>query len=160
MKLTGITCGFICLAALAVATNAGAQEKPPLKLAFGAPAQTCFTFDFDNGKGPPGHIQITPTNVYSATTGYGLEPGASVTAENQFITSTNPFYFSVKLPEGNYRVRVTFGDPAGESIDDCEGRVAPAHARKGPHRAGAVVTRLFIVNVRTPVIVRAPMQCI
>ena len=33
-----------------------------------------------------------------------------------FIYSDKPFLFSVKVPEGNYRVTVTLGDAAGESL--------------------------------------------
>ena len=32
------------------------------------------------------------------------------TGRGDFCTSATPFYFSVALPEGNYKVTVTFGD--------------------------------------------------
>jgi hypothetical protein len=61
-------------------------------------------FAFGNGKIKSGWIQVSPTNFYSPEVGHGFEPGADVVAAAGCVTSTNPFYFSVKLPEGNYRV--------------------------------------------------------
>jgi lysophospholipase L1-like esterase len=128
---------FLCLSAQAAATNAGAQEKPPFKFVFGAPA-----------KGNV--IAMAPTNVYSDAAGYGFEPGTSVVATGQSITSTNPFYFSVKLPEGNYRVTVTLGDPAGESTTTVKAELRRLMLEKVHTASGKTVTRSFIVNLRTP----------
>jgi lysophospholipase L1-like esterase len=129
--------GFLCLAALAAATNAGAQEKTPFKFVFGAPA-----------KGNV--IAMAPTNFYSPEVGRGFEPGASVVATGQSITSTNPFYFSVKLPEGNYRVTVTFGDPAGESTTTVKAELRRLMLEKVHTAPGKFEQRSFTVNLRTP----------
>ena len=77
-----------------------------------AHAQTSFTFNFDSHTVGAGAIQILPANFYSVEPGYGFEPGAHVFAGNDFESSTNPFYFSVKLPEGNYRVTAVLGGDA------------------------------------------------
>jgi len=125
-----------CLAALAAATNAGAQEKFPLKFAFGAPA---------------GNVAVlSPTNVYSDTTGWGFEPGAAVMTGDGFVASTNPFYFSVKLLEGNYRVTVALGGGTNESTTTVKAELRRLMAEKIPTAPGKTVTRSFIVNVRTP----------
>jgi lysophospholipase L1-like esterase len=129
--------GFLCLAALAAATNAGAQEKTPFKFVFGAPA-----------KGNV--IAMAPTNFYSPEVGRGFEPGASVVATGQSITSTNPFYFSAKLPEGNYRVTVTLGDRTGESTTTVKAELRRLMLEKIHTAPGKTVTRSFIVNLRTP----------
>src|SRR5579859_7716628 len=61
-------------------------------------------------------VPISPTNIYSSETGYGFEPGAKLERKNGVaIGSSEPFYFSVKLPEGNYEVTVSLGDKTGES---------------------------------------------
>src|SRR5947209_9130463 len=81
-------------------------------------------FDFGPGKVARGYTQVLPTTVYSKELGYGFEPGASVECldrggrdalRSDFCTSDKPFYFSAALPEGNYHVRVTLGDRAGET---------------------------------------------
>jgi lysophospholipase L1-like esterase len=137
LKLTSCIPVFLCLAALA-ATNAGAQEQTPLKFVFG------------NGKLKSGWIQVAPTNVYSDAAGWGFEPGADVTAADGCITSTNPFYFSARLPEGNYRVTVTLGDPAGESTTTVKAELRRLMLEKVHSAPGKTVTRSVIVNLRTP----------
>ena len=106
--------------------------------------KTSFKFDFGNEKTKPGWIQISPTNVYSDAAGYGFEPGAALTAAAGCVTSTNPFYFSVRLPEGNYRVSVTLGGPAGESTTTGEsfttGESSSSESGESSTGASAVTT--------------------
>ena len=79
-----------------------------------ANGQTSFKFDFGTGKPVRGYTKVTPTTMYTGELGYGLEPGSTVQAVERkgnnplyddFLTSDQPFYFSVRVPEeGNYRV--------------------------------------------------------
>jgi len=112
--------------------------------------QTAYRFDFGGGKAAAGHIQITPTNSYSEAVGYGFEPGADVTVADGCLTSTNPFYFSVKLPEGNYRVTVRLGDKAGESTTTIKAELRRLMLESAHTASGKTVTRSFIVNLRQP----------
>ena len=113
-------------------------------------AQTTFKFDFGGGKGVPGAIPISPTNFYSAETGYGFEPGANVAMEDQSIISTNPFYFSVKLPKGNYKVWVLLGDKAGESTTTVKAELRRLMLEKIRTTPEKSEDRWFVVNLRTP----------
>ena len=114
------------------------------------PAETTFKFDFGGDKGVPGAVAISPTNLYSSAVGYGFEPGANVAMENHAIASTNPFYFSVKLPEGNYKVWVLLGDKATESTMTVKAELRRLMLEKIHVAAGTNEDRWFIVNVRTP----------
>ena len=58
-------------------------------------------------------------------------------------TTENPFYFSVAVPEGNYNVTVTFGQP---------GTTVKAELRRLMLENVAGTNGTFTVNVRTPVI--------
>jgi len=109
-------------------------------------------FDFAGGRGGAGDIAVSPTNWYSTSTGYGFEPGAMVSVENQSLTGANPFYFSVKLPEGNYKVRVLLGAAAGESTTTVKAELRRLMIEKIRVAPGQTVEREFIVNVRTPAI--------
>jgi lysophospholipase L1-like esterase len=129
--------GWLGLAALAATANAGPPEKTPLQFVFGAPA-----------KGNA--VALAPTNFYSVQTGCGFEPGAEVVAGDGCVTSTNPFYFSIKLPEGNYRVTATLGGPAVESIVTVKAELRRLMLEKVRVAPGKMVTRSFTVNVRTP----------
>jgi lysophospholipase L1-like esterase len=83
-----------------------------------------FRFDFGNGPAVEGYTKISTNSWYSAATGYGFEPSAVLQAvarktglgvKKDFISATKPFFFSVKLPEGNYNVRILLGDAEGSS---------------------------------------------
>src|SRR5699024_9785597 len=75
-------------------------------------------FDFDTSKAPIGYIAVSPENSYSAVTGYGFDLGTSPRAvdrgvdalKGDFVTNNTPFYFSIKVPEGNYKITLTLGD--------------------------------------------------
>ena len=89
-----------------------------------SPAQSTSTsskFDF-GGQAAAGYTSVSPTTTYTKDRGYGFEPGAQVARldhngsdplRDGFCTNDKPFYFSVAVPEGNYRVTVTLGDAAG-----------------------------------------------
>src|SRR5690349_21209930 len=54
--------------------------------------------------------------AYTGETGSGFDLGYAVTCAERVCTSDRPFFFSVKLPEGNYNVTVTLGDPAAAAV--------------------------------------------
>src|ERR1044071_7616224 len=81
--------------------------------------QTNFKFDFGSGKAAPGYTKVTASTNYSKEQGYGFDFGSAVAEIDRggkdllkadFITSDKPFYFSVHVPEGNYKITVTLGD--------------------------------------------------
>ncbi len=141
---------FFTLAALiCVMTGGGCAQA----------GQINFKFDFGSGKVEQGYTQVLPTTGYSEELGYGFEPGAHVKAidrgdddalKSDFCTSDKPFYFSVKLPEGNYKVTVTLGDQAGESTTTIKAELRRLMLEKVQTVAGKFETRTIMVNIRTP----------
>lgn len=118
-----------------------------------AGAQTSFKFVFgDKAKG--GWRQVSPTNLYSAESGFGFEPGAEISAPagGNYVASDKPFYFSVKVPEGNYRVTAAFGDGPIESVVTVKAELRRLMLEKIVVAPGKTVSRDFIVNLRTPFI--------
>jgi hypothetical protein len=122
---------------------------------------TSWKYSFGPGKVPPGYTQVTPTSVYSDGTGFGFEPGSTVTATDRggddpltagFVTSDKPFYFSVKLPQGNYNVTVTLGDSNDVSATTIKAELRRLMLEHVVTEKGKTVTRTFTVNVRTPAI--------
>jgi lysophospholipase L1-like esterase len=121
--------------------------------------KTVFKFDFGPGKTPPGYVQVLPTTIYDKRLGYGFEPGATVRCvdrkgkdalRSDFCGGDQPFFFSVALPEGNYRVTVTFGDAAGETITTVKAELRRLMLEKVQTTSGKFETRAFTVNIRTP----------
>ncbi len=96
-------------------------------------------FVFGNGPLAPGSVRVLPETIYSRENGHGFEPGATITAQ-EFCSSERPFFFSVALPEGNYRVTFT----PGTSPSTVKSELRRLMIEK------AAKTRSFIVNVRTP----------
>src|SRR5688572_23224056 len=84
---------------------------------------TSFRFDFGSGDAAKDYIRITPETTFNYQTGYGFDQGSVVESVDRggdaltgdFITSNRPFYFSVKLPDGNYDVKLILGDSKGSS---------------------------------------------
>jgi lysophospholipase L1-like esterase len=118
-----------------------------------------YKFDFGPGKIEPGYTQVLPTTTYDPAIGYGFEPGAKIfgvhrngpdALRGNFCTSDKPFFFSVKLPEGNYNVTVTLGDASGESTTTVKAESRRLMLERIHTAPGKFETRTFTVNVRTP----------
>ena len=122
---------------------------PPLP----AQEKTDFKFIFATGHPPPGYLHVSPDDIYNSDPGYGFEPGAKVLTVDRgaagFVTSDKPFYFSVALPEGNYNVTLTLGDPAGESTTTVKAELRRLMLENVHTDAGQIVTRTITVNIRT-----------
>jgi lysophospholipase L1-like esterase len=120
---------------------------------------TAFKFQFGAKTAASGYTLVSPTLQYSKETGYGFEPGANVTNVNQeagdalhrgAVTGSQPFFFSVAVPEGNYRVTVTLGDPAADAVTTVKAETRRLMLERIRTAAGKFETRIFTVNVRSP----------
>src|SRR5690348_6655403 len=76
-------------------------------------AQASYKFDFGTGKVAAGFKQVVATTEYNDAQGYGFDYNSQVIAldrsgndalTSDFCTSNSPFFFSVKVPQGNYKV--------------------------------------------------------
>jgi len=118
-------------------------------MAVAAPEKNFIAFNF-GCNALSGAFSVLPTNSYSDAKGYGFEPGSRVLATNGCITSASPFYFSVKLPEGNYRVTVTLGNSASPSVTTVKAELRRLMLYHIEAAHGEWVSRSFVVNLRTP----------
>jgi lysophospholipase L1-like esterase len=84
-----------------------------------------------------------PIGAYDAERGFGFEPGFGPSGER-------PTLFSVREPEGNYQVTVTLGDPTGASNTTIKAEQRRLMLENVITTRGEIVTRRFVVNVRTP----------
>ncbi len=121
-----------------------------------------YKFDFGAGAPARGYVKVTPGETYTDEKGYGfdfipadirtVERRGSGPAKDFVTTDGEPFYFSVKLPEGNYRVRVTLGDRRGESLTTVRAESRRLMEKAVVTRDGEVVTCEFTLNIRTPLL--------
>ena len=129
--------------------------------AFAAPQPATpvrFKFQFGTESPADGWVLVAPSDTYTKERGHGFEPGSAVTAvpakkaapHEGAITSTQPFLFSVAVPEGNYRVTVTLGDPNADAITTVKAETRRLMLERVHTTAGKLETRTFAVNVRSP----------
>jgi hypothetical protein len=114
-------------------------------------------FDFGPAKSEPGYKRVRSDTFYSTTSGYGFEPGSTVSCLERkggspagFCKSDKPFYFSAAVPEGNYIVRVTLGDFDSKSTTTVKAELRRLMLERVDTDPGKFVTRTFTVSVRTP----------
>lgn len=80
----------------------------------------------------------------------GLEPGAAIKSNDRGVSSDKPFLLSIPLPEGNYKVTVTLGDPTSASTTTIKSEMRRLMLEKVHTDPGKYETRMFTVNIRTP----------
>ncbi|HEY2866624.1 MAG TPA: rhamnogalacturonan acetylesterase [Pyrinomonadaceae bacterium] len=124
-----------------------------------AQAQSHMRFEFGTGTASPGRVAVRSTDIYRKEKGYGFEPSAGVTCSAVggktaagFCSSDRPFYFSAAVPEGNYKVTITFGNKIDASVTTVKAELRRLMLERIETRKGKFATASFIVNVRTPAI--------
>lgn len=123
-------------------------------------AQTSLKFDFGNGREKKGYKVVTPDSKFANEKGYGFTNGSDVTAvdrggktvNDDYITSSKPFYFSVNLPDGNYDVKIILGDKKGTSATTVRAECRRLFLENVRTAKGKFVTETFTVNVRDSLI--------
>jgi lysophospholipase L1-like esterase len=87
---------------------------------------------------PVGYTRVSPTHIYSRDRGYGFEPGLN-----------DARYFSIAVPEGNYRVRAAVASQFETPILGIKAELRRLMVAPGRIAAHPEVCE-FSVNVRTP----------
>ena len=143
MRLLPSSIVALCIAITAQAQTAtkAAELNDRLTLNTAATTYTC-------GTAKKGATALTPTTLISDTAaGWDLH---SVPAIAKGVCSSDkPFYFSIPLPEGNYRVTVTLGGEQA-SVTTVRAEARRLMLEKIAVAASKTVTRSFDVNLRIP----------
>lgn len=97
-------------------------------------------------------IRVTQALSLDSKTVYGFDLGTAgnVNMGADSFISEKPTYFSVKLPEGNYQVSVTFGSKTQNTNTTIKAESRRLFVDQLQLKKGQIVTRTFNVNVRTP----------
>lgn len=123
-----------------------AEDRP---LPSAAPVRAEFKFDFSKEDAGA----VPSLEMYSDARGSGFDFGSNVVRGGGCVMSAvegEPFFFSVKAPEGNYRVTVVLGDSQGESHTTIRAEAGRLLAAGLSTARGASVTRVFCANTRRP----------
>ena len=109
----------------------------------GAAAQS-YRFDFPDAKKPlEGFVRITAADGYTPERGYGydLQPAPAA-------GSAAPFFFSVDLPDGNYRVTAVVGSRKAAGVTTLRAESRRLFYEHVATKKGEFVTCTFVVNKR------------
>ncbi len=106
-------------------------------------AQPPLTFDFGS------NTKVSDNTIYTAERSYGFDLGSTVTCAEHSCTSDHPFFFSVRVPEGNYNVKLKLGDAAAESVTTVKAESRRLMLEKVTTVRGQFVTQTFTVNIRS-----------
>ncbi len=133
-----------------------------------AAAAPTTSYKFSFGLTPlPGFTHVDAAARYNDQLGYGFENigggfpdpvlarARTDTAEDSgYLTAKAPFFFSVKVPEGNYRVTVHLGG-AAEGTTTVKAELRRLMLEQIHTAAGEHVSKTFAVNVHKPPILDA-----
>ena len=112
-----------------------------------AQAQT-FKFDFSSDKKEQkGFTKITPSILFNNDSGYGYDFQPAWDGK-----SNAPFFFSVNVPDGNYRVTVTLGSKDSAGSTTVRGESRRLFIENLDTKKGELVTETFTINKRNTVI--------
>ena len=91
---------------------------------------------------------LSPTSLYTPTSA-GFDLGTAPSIQGNACTSTDPFFLSIPVPEGAFRITVTLGGPVA-SVTTVRAEARRLMLQQLPTPAGKSTTRSFDVDVRTP----------
>ena len=112
-------------------------------LTLGVEAQT-YRFDFTpSKKAKEGYTKITPADRFTQASGYGYDFVASPDGK-----SNTPFFFSVAVPDGNYRVTAVVGNKRVAGMTTVRGESRRLFFENVATKKGETQTCVFVINKR------------
>lgn len=119
--------------------------------------QIQYKFDFGSGKTEKGYTKVTAKDTYTSQKAWGFDLNSKVTdvtyggknaLYDDLVKSSHPFYFSVKVPEGNYKITLTLGDLKARSLNTVKAESRRLMLENIATEPGKLVTKTFIVNIK------------
>lgn len=111
-----------------------------------------WSFSFGTNNKLKGYVNVPSDRVYTSKAGYGFDYGSVITANEKFVTGEKPFYFSVKVPEGNYYVRISLGDKDAGSITTIKAECRRLMVKRLETKKGEIKDVEFAIHVRDSII--------
>ena len=130
------------------APAAARRPTPPAAPTPPAPAALQGPETFTCGAAKNGEISLVPAAlVFDAAAGFDLKTAPAIA--NGICSSDKPYFFSISVPEGNYRITLALGGKAA-SVVTVRAEARRLMLEKIPIKANATLTKSFDVNVRVP----------
>lgn len=107
-----------------------------------------FKFDFTSDKKTrDGFTKITSTTLFTNELGYGYDLQPAWDGK-----SNQPFFFSVNVPDGNYKVTVTLGNSEAAGSTTVRGESRRLFIENLTAKKGELLTETFTINKRNAII--------
>lgn len=106
-----------------------------------------YKFDLTGAKAKEGFTAITSDSKFDNTLGYGYDFGMPYDG-----MSNAPSFFSINVPDGNYKVTVTLGSKDHAGSTTVRGEARRMYHHNVATKKGELKTVEFIVNKHSPVI--------
>jgi lysophospholipase L1-like esterase len=109
-------------------------------------------FYFGTSIKPNKGTRIDNPIIYNASTGFGFDfdTNQNVQIKNTSFVTEKPIYFSVAVPEGNYRIEVTIGSKEKASNVTIKAESRRLMLNQFSIKKGSQITKTFNVNIRNP----------
>ena len=107
---------------------------------------SAFDFTFTKAAKNSTAVQVQPTDRYSAASDYGFD----FIASPERLDRQTPFYFSVRVPDGNYRVTVTLGSRRHAAVTTVRAESRRLFVENFATRKGELREVSFIVHKHSP----------
>ncbi|MFK7833897.1 MAG: rhamnogalacturonan acetylesterase [Winogradskyella sp.] len=109
------------------------------------------TFLFGSKKTKDKGILISSPLQYNSTLGYGFDfdTAANINVKADGISAVKGFYFSVKLAEGNYKIKVTVGSPKKATNTTIKAESRRLMLKELPLKKGTQKEIMLNVNLRS-----------
>lgn len=112
-------------------------------------------FSFGDAKKDPAVNTLKEVQSYTDAKGYGFdfstEQNVRIDSKNKHLFSEKPFYFSVKVPEGNYKITITYHglnvNPYRSTVRSESRRLQIENQEVLPNQ---FLERIFIVHIKDP----------
>ena len=138
-----IVCCFLPIKVLATQTNNDLKKSDtPISK----------SIHFGTKKTTSKDILISTSLLYTSGAGYGFDFGSvsNVKINSNSFSIEKPTYFSVALPEGNYRVEITMGSKEKASNVTIKAESRRLMLSQFSVKKGSQITKTFNVNIRNP----------
>jgi len=127
---------------------AARRPAPPVQPTFPVPPALKDPVTFACGQGKNGALSLFANTLYTEkSAGWDLKTAPKV--ENGTCSSDKPFFFSIPVPEGNYRVTILFGGSA-DTVVTVRAEARRLMLEKISVKSHETVQKAFDVNVRVP----------
>ena len=105
-----------------------------------------YKFDFSiDKKVKDGYIKVTSETLFNNERGYGYDLLPSWDGK-----SNQPFFFSLNVPDGNYKVTVTLGSKKEAASTTVRGESRRLFIEHLSTKKGEMITETFTSNKRNP----------